>query len=46
MVSEKTFESPLESKEIKAVNPEGNNPSIFIGKSDAEAKAPKTIIIS
>ena len=39
MVSEKTFESPLESKEIKAVNPEGNNPSIFIGKSDAEAKA-------
>ena len=26
MVLEKTFESPLDSKEIKPVNPKGNNP--------------------
>ena len=37
---EKTFESPLESKETKPVNPKGNQPGIFIGRSDAEADAP------
>ena len=37
---EKTLESPLDSKEIKAVNPKGNQPWIFIGRTDAEAKAP------
>ena len=37
---EKTFESPLDSKEIKPVNPKGNQPWIFIGRSDAEAEAP------
>ena len=37
---EKTLESPLDSKEIKAVNPEGNQRSIFIGRTDAEAEAP------
>ena len=37
---EKTFESPLDSKEIKPVNPKGNQPWIFIGMTDAEAKAP------
>ena len=33
----KTLESPLDSKEIKAVNPKGNQPWIFIGRTDAEA---------
>ena len=37
---EKTLESPLESKEIKPVNPKGNQPWIFIGRTDAEAEAP------
>ena len=31
---------PLDSKEIKPVNPKGNQPWIFIGKTDAEAEAP------
>ena len=35
----KTLESPLDSKEIKPVNPEGNQPWIFTGKTDAEAEA-------
>ena len=34
---EKTLESPLDSKEIQPVNPKGNQPWIFIGKTDAEA---------
>ena len=33
----KTLESPLDCKEIKLVNPRGNQPSIFIGRTDAEA---------
>ena len=37
---EKTLESPLHSKEIKPVNPKGNQPWIFIGRTDAEAEAP------
>ena len=40
MVLEKTLESPLDSKEIKPVNPEGNQPWIFFGRTDAEAEAP------
>ena len=39
MVLEKTVESPLDSKEIKPVNPKGNQPWIFIGRTDAEADA-------
>ena len=35
-----TLESPLDSKEIKPVNPEENQPWIFIGKTDTEAEAP------
>ena len=31
-----TLESPLDSKEIKPVNPKGNQPWIFIGRIDAE----------
>ena len=37
---EKTLESPLYSKEIKPVNPKGNYPSIFTGRTDAETEAP------
>ena len=40
VVLEKTLESPLDSKEIKPVNPKGNQPWIFIGKTDAQAEAP------
>ena len=39
MVLRKTLESPLDSK-IKQVNPKGNQPWIFIGRTDAEAEAP------
>ena len=37
---EKTLESPLNSKVIQPVNPKGNQPWIFIGRTDAEAEAP------
>ena len=33
---EKTHESPLNSKEIKPVIPKGNQPWIFIGRTDGE----------
>ena len=33
------LENPLDSKEIKPVNPKGNQPCIFIGRTDAEAEA-------
>ena len=37
VVLEKTFERHLDNKEIKPVNPKGNQPWIFIGRTDAEA---------
>ena len=37
---EKTAESPLDSKEIKSVSLEGNQPQIFIGRTNAEAETP------
>ena len=37
---EKTLESPLNSKEIKPVNPKGNQPWIFTGRTDAETEVP------
>ena len=40
VVLEKTLQSPLDSKEIKLVNPKGNQPWILIRKTDAEADAP------
>ena len=40
MVLEKTLESPLDSKEIKPVHPKGNQPRIFIGRTDTEAEVP------
>ena len=38
-VLEKILESPLDSKEIKPVNPKGNHPWVFIGRTDAEVEA-------
>ena len=40
VVLEKILESLLDSKEIKPVNTKGNQPWIFIGRTDAEAEAP------
>ena len=37
VVLEKILESPLDIKEIKPVNPKGNQPWIFTGRTDAEA---------
>ena len=37
---EKTLESPLDSKEIKPVNPKENQSSVFIGRTDAKTEAP------
>ena len=36
----KTLESPLDSKEIKLVNPKGNQPWVFTGRTDGEAEVP------
>ena len=40
VVVHKILKSPLDCKEVKPVNPEGNQPWIFIGRTDAEAEAP------
>ena len=40
VVLEKTLESPLDYKEIKHVNPKGNQPWIFFGRNDAKAETP------
>ena len=40
IILEKTLESPLDRKEIKPVDPKGNQPWIFFGRIDAETKAP------
>ena len=40
VVSEKTFESPLDCKEIQPVHPKGDQSWVFIGSSDAEAETP------
>ena len=37
---EKTLESPLDNKEIQSLSPKGNQPWIFIGRTDAEAEVP------
>ena len=37
---EKTLESPLGIKKIKPVSPKGNQPWIFIGRTDDDAEAP------
>ena len=40
VVLEKTLENLLDSKEIKPVNPKGNQSWIFIGRTDAKAETP------
>ena len=40
MVLGKTLDHPLDSKEIKIVNPKRNQSQIFIGRTDAEAETP------
>ena len=40
LVLENTLRSPLGSKEIKPVNPKGNQSWIFIERTDAEGEAP------
>ena len=40
VVLEKILESPLDSKELKLVNPKGNQTWIFTGRTVAEAEAP------
>ena len=40
VVLEKTPESLLDYKEIKPVNPKGNQPWLFIGRTDTETEAP------
>ena len=40
VVLEKTLKSPLDCKEIKPVNPKGNQSWIFIGRTDDEAEGP------
>ena len=37
---EKTFENPLDCKEIQPVHPKGNKSWILIGRTDAEAETP------
>ena len=39
VVLEKTLKSPLDGKKIKPVNPKGNHPWIFVGRTDVEAEA-------
>ena len=40
VVLEKTFESPLDCKEIQPVHPKGDQPWVFIGRTDVEAETP------
>ena len=40
MVLEKTLQSPWDSKEVKPVNPKGNQPWIFTGRTDVDAETP------
>ena len=40
VVLEKTLESPLDCKEIQAVNPKGNQLWMFIGRTDVEVETP------
>ena len=40
MALEKTFESPLDCKEIQPVHPKGDQSWIFIGRTDIEAETP------
>ena len=41
VVLKKTLNNPMDSKEIKPVNPKGNQHWIYIGRTDPEAETPK-----
>ena len=41
VVLEKTLESPLDCKEIKPIKLKGNQPWIFIGRTDNKAETPQ-----
>ena len=38
MVLEKTLKSPLDCREFQPVHPKGDQPWVFIGRTDVEAK--------
>ena len=40
VVLEKTFEGPLDCKEIQPVHPKGDQSWVFFGRTDVEAKTP------
>ena len=40
MVLEKTFESPLDCKEIQPIHPKGDQPWVLIGRANAKAETP------
>ena len=40
VVLEKTLESPLDCKEIQPVHPKGDQPWVFIGRTDVESETP------
>ena len=40
LMLEKTLKGPLNNKEIKPVNPKGNQSWIFIGRIDGKAETP------
>ena len=40
MVLEKTFESPLDCKDLQPVHPRGDQSLVFIERIDAEAETP------
>ena len=40
MVLEKTLESPLDCKEIQPIHSKGDQPWVFIGRTDVEAETP------
>ena len=44
MVLEKTVESPLDRKEIQPVHPKQDQSWVFIGRTDAEAETPNTLV--
>ena len=37
---EKTLKSPLDCKEIQPIYPKGDQPWVFIGRTDVEAETP------
>ena len=40
MVLEKTLESPMDCKDAQPVHPKGDQPWVFIGRTDAKAETP------